>query len=210
MKTLFLLLLAVTLATSVHAQTTWQEWQREAIRRYPELGIPDSPLSKLFLADCNRRRTAEPNFFSSADWPVRLATSCFVALRQPATALPTITRDERFDSLRASPKPRAVIPVAKPKPAPREPNDADAFTRWAESQNQQYLREQAAAAEERAQRRSLDRDRAEIQLELDQIRAENQRAIEEQRYQARMEAQNAETQRQVDEAARARARQFRR
>ncbi|MEA3209038.1 MAG: hypothetical protein QOE70_2095 [Chthoniobacter sp.] len=59
--------------TPTHRLTTIAEAQREAVRRYPQLGTAGSPLNKAFVAEFNRRKQANPDFFRTPDWPMRLA-----------------------------------------------------------------------------------------------------------------------------------------
>ena len=74
-KTKILTPLIYALCLSVYAQTTGQEWQQEAVRRYPDLGIRGTPLNNAFVAEYQRRRQSpsEARFFAKANWPVLLA-----------------------------------------------------------------------------------------------------------------------------------------
>ena len=54
--------------------------QRKAIELYPDLGVADSPLNKEFVARVKIYRIEKKEFFSEADWPVRLAKECSEAL----------------------------------------------------------------------------------------------------------------------------------
>lgn len=44
-----------------------------ATRRYPDLKVKDSPLNSEFVSRYNRYRNERPEFFDSADWPIKLA-----------------------------------------------------------------------------------------------------------------------------------------
>ena len=72
--TTFLLALLITCLT-VCAQTTELDWQREAIRRYPDLGTKGSELNTAFVAEYQRRRqlASEASFFANPQWPLILA-----------------------------------------------------------------------------------------------------------------------------------------
>jgi hypothetical protein len=47
--------------------------QREAVRRYPELGRAGTPFNSRFVAMHRQRRFEEPAFFLDPNWPVTLA-----------------------------------------------------------------------------------------------------------------------------------------
>jgi hypothetical protein len=47
--------------------------QREAVRRYPELGVAGSKLNREFLARHTRYERERPDYFRDASWPMRLA-----------------------------------------------------------------------------------------------------------------------------------------
>ena len=88
MKTKLCIILSVALCTFAHSQTTEQEWQREAVRLYPPLGIRGTPLNNLFVSEHARLRSSSPEFFRSADWPVALAHFCNQTLAAPAVQAP--------------------------------------------------------------------------------------------------------------------------
>ena len=50
-----------------------QEAQREAVRRYPELGVAGSKLNVAFLSRYKLYQRERPNYFADNSWPVRLA-----------------------------------------------------------------------------------------------------------------------------------------
>jgi hypothetical protein len=62
----------------LHAQTTQQDWEQEAVRRYPDLGIRGTPLNNEFVAEYRRMRNSpdDAGFFSNPSWPVVLAAQC--------------------------------------------------------------------------------------------------------------------------------------
>ena len=78
MKTLFVcLVLACTISLPLDAQTTDREWQEEAVNRFPEIAVRDSPLNKMFVAEYNRLKQTTPDFFrNNPNWPVIIATQC--------------------------------------------------------------------------------------------------------------------------------------
>ena len=68
---------------SLHAaQKTESEWQQEAIRRFPDLGVPGSKLNKAFVAEYRRlkQNPDEKDFFRRPIWPLLLAEKCSYAL----------------------------------------------------------------------------------------------------------------------------------
>lgn len=52
---------------------TVEEAQREAVRRYPELGVRGSKLNAAFLARYRTYRQLKPEYFKDNAWPIRLA-----------------------------------------------------------------------------------------------------------------------------------------
>jgi hypothetical protein len=72
-----LIIFAICLVAAV-AQTTEADWQREAVRRYPALGVPGSALNKTFLAEYQRRKQmpSQATFFANPRWPMYLADEC--------------------------------------------------------------------------------------------------------------------------------------
>ena len=78
MRTKILTLLFSAFCLTAHAQTTEQEWQHEAVRRYTELGVRGSPLNTAFVAEYQRRKQlpSETRLFANPRWPVLLADEC--------------------------------------------------------------------------------------------------------------------------------------
>lgn len=72
------ILILFALAGSSLGQAASQEWQAKAIRNYPELGVPGSPLNKRFLDAYNERRKTRPHFFDDPKWPLALANEVAV------------------------------------------------------------------------------------------------------------------------------------
>lgn len=66
---------------------TATEAQREAIRRYPSLGVEGSSLNTAFVAEVAKRKTTTPDFFSSPDWPVILAVELAPKPPQPSYSI---------------------------------------------------------------------------------------------------------------------------
>jgi len=55
------------------AQTTSDEWQREALRLFPEIGIRGSKLNAQFLQAVSAAKKARPELFSDPRWPMTIA-----------------------------------------------------------------------------------------------------------------------------------------
>ncbi len=49
------------------------EAQREAVRRYPELGVPGTPFNREFVARYHRYQQTDPTMFNNPEWPLRIA-----------------------------------------------------------------------------------------------------------------------------------------
>jgi hypothetical protein len=66
------------------SSTTWTEVtaQKEAVRRYPPLGVPNSPLNHAFLARYQQIKVSNPGYLRDPSWPLRLADE--VAQQSPA------------------------------------------------------------------------------------------------------------------------------
>jgi hypothetical protein len=94
--------LAVLLvATGFSAEKTESEWQQEAIRRFPDLGVPGSKLNQAFVAEYRRLKQIpeEKNFFNRRIWLILLAEKCSYALMLAASraqALPPLPRENAF------------------------------------------------------------------------------------------------------------------
>ena len=73
-RILIVILLILMVAVGAHGQTdTQKQWQAEAVRKYPDLGVQGSDFNQRFLAEYNRRQAATPGFFSDSKWPMTLA-----------------------------------------------------------------------------------------------------------------------------------------
>jgi uncharacterized membrane protein YqaE (UPF0057 family) len=59
------------------------ESQREALRRFPELGIAGSKLNKEFLVRYRRYQHERPDFFRDTSWPVHLAEEVSKTVSSP-------------------------------------------------------------------------------------------------------------------------------
>lgn len=57
------------------AQSSIQEWQAKAVSAFPELGVRDSPLNRLFLERVALLKKQSPAAFADPSWPYRLAVS---------------------------------------------------------------------------------------------------------------------------------------
>ncbi len=51
--------------------------QREAVAKYPDLGVEGSPFYQAFLAEYRRKKETEPKFLATPDWPMTLADQVF-------------------------------------------------------------------------------------------------------------------------------------
>jgi len=78
--------LVLALAVAAHAQQTVADWQREAVRKYPELGQKGSALNGLFVSEYSRLSKEEPAFFSDPQWPMILARECEGQLKPGSAA----------------------------------------------------------------------------------------------------------------------------
>jgi len=107
-----LMILAICLGAAV-AQTTEADWQREAVRRYPALGVAGSPLNKAFLAEYQRRKQthSQAAFFANPRWPMLLADDC--ARQMAPGAAPAASP--------ASPSTQWTMPGAGTIPNPNAP-----------------------------------------------------------------------------------------
>ena len=52
---------------------TLAESQREAVRRYPELGVKGSRMNEAYLARYRIYKSTRPEYFNDQNWPVNLA-----------------------------------------------------------------------------------------------------------------------------------------
>jgi hypothetical protein len=55
------------------AVSTEAEAQKEAVRRYPSLGVQGSDFNKAFLARHRQYKAEKPEFFNDPAWPIKLA-----------------------------------------------------------------------------------------------------------------------------------------
>jgi len=58
------------------------EAQREAIRRFPALGVAGSAMNAEFVSRYNQYLTSRPDFFKDSLWPIRLAEEADQTLRE--------------------------------------------------------------------------------------------------------------------------------
>lgn len=80
-------LIATSLALSAIAVSqTVEAWQKAAVRKYPALGKPGSPLNEKFLAIIAEKKTSEPAYFQRIDWPMRAADAAMKAVRDDEAA----------------------------------------------------------------------------------------------------------------------------
>jgi hypothetical protein len=66
--------------------TTEAEGRREALRLYPDLGIPNSPLNREFVVRYRSYQRLQPDFFLDPAWPVTLVKESAVAIGEQKTA----------------------------------------------------------------------------------------------------------------------------
>jgi len=83
------------------AQTTLQEWQVIAVRKYPDLGVNGSAFNKRFVEAYTERHKTDPAFFTNPQWPLLLANELAA---QPGQA--------------ASPQEQPTPPAAQSTPSP--------------------------------------------------------------------------------------------
>jgi hypothetical protein len=60
---------------STHPATVAQA-QRLAVKRYPELGVPNSPLNRAFVARYKQYQATNRGYFNQPGWPLTLAEEC--------------------------------------------------------------------------------------------------------------------------------------
>jgi hypothetical protein len=70
---------------------TVAEAQREAIRRYPELGVPGSPFNSEFVALYKRYKRERPDVFQDNSWPLQLAQEIAGPGKPASSAAPVTT-----------------------------------------------------------------------------------------------------------------------
>ena len=86
MKTVFAAVLSVILILTsfLHAQDSTQQWQAEAVKRYPALGVPGSQFNKRFLEMVNALKDSNPQVFGTTDWPLKIADAVALEINPPA------------------------------------------------------------------------------------------------------------------------------
>ncbi len=57
------------------------EAKRQAVQRYPALGVATSPLNTAFVGHYKRYQVERPEFFNDPEWPMKLAIECADALQ---------------------------------------------------------------------------------------------------------------------------------
>jgi MFS family permease len=66
----------------VRGPQTVEDAQREAVRRFPQLGVAGSAFNREFLARAARYRTEKPAYFQDVQWPLHLAQECDATARR--------------------------------------------------------------------------------------------------------------------------------
>jgi hypothetical protein len=56
--------------------------QQEAVKRYPQLGVVNSPLNREFVARYKKLQATNPDYFKPSNWPLTLAAECEAAIKQ--------------------------------------------------------------------------------------------------------------------------------
>lgn len=64
--------------------TNEAEGRREALRLYPELGVPNSPLNREFVIRYNSYQRLEPEIFQNPSWPIILVKESAAAIGEQA------------------------------------------------------------------------------------------------------------------------------
>ena len=91
---------------------------REAIKRYPGIGVANSPENKLFVAKVNELKSAEATgYFESPDWPLRLAETLAFHEGWKRQDSHVIDDDPAEDE-------RPAPPAAKGPPLPKMPPES--------------------------------------------------------------------------------------
>ena len=98
-----------TFPATAPSQSATQDWQAQAVRKYPDLGVGGSLFNQQFVTAVGERRRTNPAFFSNPRWPLLLADE----LAQKSAL---VTPPPRVDSAPA-PAP-AMVAAATPLPAP--------------------------------------------------------------------------------------------
>ncbi|MEP6670978.1 MAG: hypothetical protein ABJF10_17595 [Chthoniobacter sp.] len=84
MKTVILAFLVLVWSVSAFAQGTDQQWQAKAIEKYPALAVKDSDFNKRFIAEYNKRHSANAPLLKDPRWPLLLADE-LAAIPAPAS-----------------------------------------------------------------------------------------------------------------------------
>lgn len=64
-----------------NAPLTVEAAQKEAVRRYPQLGVSGSTMNREFIARVARYRIERPAYFQNVRWPLLLADECQGSVR---------------------------------------------------------------------------------------------------------------------------------
>jgi hypothetical protein len=56
--------------------------QQEAVKRYPQLGVVNSPLNREFVTRYKQLQATNPDYFKQSNWPLTLAAECEAAVNQ--------------------------------------------------------------------------------------------------------------------------------
>src|SRR5438105_3228353 len=107
-------ILLVCLSTPEFAQQTAAEWQREAIRQFPELASRDTKLNKQFVLDYKRLQLASPQFFTNPQWPMILARQCDGELRAMSSPSPSPALTTPIGDASTTDTTRSETPAATP------------------------------------------------------------------------------------------------
>ena len=95
------------------------DWQLEAVRQFPDLAVKDSKLNQQYVAEYQRLKAANPQFFSNPRWPMTLASQCDGQLRVLASPPATATALTPFQQRRHSHHRRQMLPKPhKEQPLP--------------------------------------------------------------------------------------------
>ncbi len=70
---IWLLVMSVVFSTLCQAQTPMQESQKNAIKLFPDLGVPGSKLNKRFLELVEATKRSDPQMMQRDEWPMTVA-----------------------------------------------------------------------------------------------------------------------------------------
>ena len=56
--------------------------QQEAVKRYPQLAVVNSPLNREFVTRYKQLQATNPDYFKQSNWPLTLAAECEAAIKQ--------------------------------------------------------------------------------------------------------------------------------